>query len=52
MQRLSMLLADNFPALAQNIDTVNHLANYLQKTSFFRNLQPYVHQKSLFPRND
>jgi hypothetical protein len=40
-------LADNFPALAQNIDTVNHLANYLQKTSFFRNLQPYVNQKSL-----
>ena len=40
------ILADNFPAAAQNIDTVNHLANYLQKTFFFRSLQPYVDQKS------
>ncbi len=40
------LLADNFPAFAQNIETVHHLANYLQKTFFFRSLQPYANQKS------
>ncbi len=36
------ILADNFPAESQNIDTVNHLASYLQKTFLFRSLQPYV----------
>ncbi|NEU71860.1 hypothetical protein PI95_004545 [Hassallia byssoidea VB512170] len=39
------ILADNFQAIAQNYDTVNHLANYLQKTSFFQIIQPYINQE-------
>ncbi len=41
----SRILADNFSAIAQNCDTVNHLANYLQKISFFQIIQPHVSQE-------
>jgi len=40
------ILAENFPAFAQNIETSHHLAHYLQKIFFFRSLQPYVNQQS------
>jgi hypothetical protein len=39
------ILADNFSAIAQNSETVNHLANYLQKISFFQTIQPYINQE-------
>ncbi|MGI2906645.1 hypothetical protein [Tolypothrix sp. VBCCA 56010] len=39
------ILADNFQAIAQNDDTLNHLANYLQKTSFFQIIQPYLNKE-------
>jgi len=39
------ILANNFPAIAQNSDTINHLTNYLQKTSFFQIIQPYLNQE-------
>lgn len=39
------ILADNFSAIAQNSETVNYLANYLQKISFFQIIQPYINQE-------
>ena len=46
-QKIAQGIVSNlFPDLAKNIETVNHLANYLQKTSFLLSLQPYVNKKS------
>ncbi|MBD2196528.1 MULTISPECIES: hypothetical protein [Calothrix] len=41
------ILKDNFPVLADNIDTVNHLNNYLQKISIFKIIQLYINEKTI-----
>lgn len=42
----SHILTKNFPAIANNIDTVHHLGNYLQKIAFFQRLQSVINQQS------
>lgn len=41
-----LILDEQFPAIAKNTDTVTHLASYLQKTSFFQNIQQYIERDS------
>ncbi|MBD2207388.1 hypothetical protein H6G33_15475 [Calothrix sp. FACHB-1219] len=41
------ILSDNFPALANNVDTVNHLTSYLQKISLVKILQPNINQENI-----
>ncbi len=38
------ILNDHFPTLAENSDTINHLAKYLQKICFFQVIQPYTQE--------
>ena len=38
------ILIDNFNEIYQNIKTVNHLAHYLQKIAFFKEIKNYVKQ--------
>ncbi|BAY65297.1 hypothetical protein NIES22_54000 [Calothrix brevissima NIES-22] len=41
------IISDNFPALANNVDTVNHLTSYLQKISLFKILQPCINEENI-----
>ncbi|SRR5579883_2066626 len=41
----SYILTENFSEIAQNLDAVHHLANYLQKIAFFQRLQSDIAQQ-------
>jgi len=42
------ILAEHFSAIANKDDSINHLANYLQKISFLKNIQLYINREHIY----